>query len=153
MKYGNIFIMILVLALAMNSAAYAADPVSEFTRAEEKIGGLTKHFKESLFRKTEKGLFSVELLIGGKKLSTGQNKIDLVVHDSRDKDMEGADVRVGVLPTVQDASPEEIAEDKGGGLYRINGIRAEERSTELVVKIRKGKKEDIAVFNLSGPTP
>ena len=150
MKYRFI---ILVLALSFSSAAYAADPVSEFTRAEKKVGGLTKHFKESLFSKTEKGLFSVELLIGGKKLTTGENKIDLVIHDSKGTDVEGADVRVGVSPAVQGAATEEIAGDKGGGLYRINGIRAEERSTQLVVKVRKGKAEDIAVFDLSGPKP
>jgi hypothetical protein len=148
-----IILMFLALAFVLETVGYAADPISEFTRAEEKIDGQTKHFRESLFKKTDKGFFTVELLIGGKKLSAGQNKIDLVVHDSRDTDVEGADVRVGIRPAVQDSPLEEFAGDKGGGLYRIEMIRAETRSTELFVKVRKGKKEDIAVFDLTGSKP
>lgn len=65
-----------------------------------KKGVFTKHFNESLFKITEKGLFSVEILYDDKEYKIGKGLVGIVIHDEEDKDVEGATVKI----TVEDLS-------------------------------------------------
>jgi len=113
-------------------------------------GSYTKHYEQSLFKVTEKGLFSVEMIIKEKELKVGVNTLDIIVHDKNDKDVAGAIVTVtpwmpemghGVFekPTVM---------ERGGGLYSIeNIILIMGGRWELRIKITKGDIEDTVTFD------
>ena len=113
-------------------------------------GSYTKHYEQSLFKVTEKGLFSVEMIIKEKELKVGVNTLDIIVHDKNDKDVAGAIVTVtpwmpemghGVFekPTVM---------ERGGRLYSIeNIILIMGGRWELRIKITKGDIEDTVTFD------
>ena len=47
----------------------------------------TKHYEQSLFKVTGKGMFSVEMVVKEHALTTGVNSVDLIIHDKNDKDV------------------------------------------------------------------
>jgi hypothetical protein len=99
---------------------------------------------------TEKGLFSVEMVIKEKDLKVGVNTLDIIVHDKNDKDVVGADI--AVVPWMPEMghgvfeSP--VVKERGGGLYSVdNIILIMGGRWELRVKIRKGAVADTVTFN------
>lgn len=54
----------------------------------------TKYFNKSLFRITEKGEFSTEILLDEKDYKIGKDVIGIVVHDRNDGDVENADIKI-----------------------------------------------------------
>src|SRR3989304_4865505 len=72
---------------------------------ESKRVSLTKLFNESLFKVTEKGSFSVEILMDDKEYRIGKDVIGVVIHDARDKDVEGAEIGI----TLRDDQGQPIA--------------------------------------------
>jgi FtsP/CotA-like multicopper oxidase with cupredoxin domain len=109
-----------------------------------------KHFEGSTLQFTKKGLFGVEMVIPGKRLATGINKLDLIVHDKDHGDIEGATVTVTPwMPEMGHGafSGTEVVE-KGGGLYRVgNIIMIMGGHWEIRVDIKKGDLEDRVVFD------
>jgi len=109
-----------------------------------------KHFEGSTLQFTEKELFGVEMVIPDKRLITGVNEIDLIVHDMEHRDIEGATVTVTPwMPEMGHGafSAPEVTE-KGGGLYTISNIvLVMGGHWELQVDIKKGGLEDRMVFD------
>ncbi len=110
----------------------------------------TKHYDESIFKITEKEIFSIEMIIKGKELKTGVNMLNLIVHDRYDRDVIGLDVVV--IPWMPEmghgVSEKPIVTEKGGGLYSVeNIILIKGGHWELRVKVKKNGVEDTAVFD------
>ncbi len=108
----------------------------------------TKHFRESIFKITEKGLFSVEILMDDKEYSIGKNVIGIVIHDARDEDVEGAELSIVLTDGEgRDISPAPVVREKGGGLYTVANvdIRRAGKWTFRITAKRK-KDEDSATF-------
>ncbi len=84
----------------------------------------TKHYEESISQVTEKGLFSVEMVIKDKELTTGVNSVDIIIHSKRDKDVIGANVKVTPwMPAMGHGVFEEpVITERGGGLYTVDNI-------------------------------
>jgi len=84
----------------------------------------TKHYKESIFQVTKNGLYSVEMVIKDKTLTTGVNAVDIIIHDKHDKDVIGANVKVTPwMPEMGHGVFEEpVITEQGGGLYKVENI-------------------------------
>jgi plastocyanin len=113
-------------------------------------GDFARHFKGSTLQFTEKGEFGVEMMIPDKRLVTGINNIELIIHDRNHRDIEGAAVTVTPwMPEMGHGafSVPEVTE-KGGGLYTINNIvMIMGGHWELRVVIKKDELEDRVVYD------
>ena len=137
-----VIVFILALLIPSVGLAHHTDPPS--------AGSYTKHYEQSLFKVTEKGLFSVEMVIKEKELKVGVNTLDIIVHDKSDKDVASAIVTVTPwMPEMGHGVFEKpVVMERGGGLYSIeNIILIMGGRWELKIKIRKGDMEDSAVFD------
>ena len=109
----------------------------------------TKHFNESLFNITARGLFSVEILMDDKEYNKlGKGVIGLVIHNQLDEDVEGADITItALMPDSQAGAGTPLIKDKGEGLYTVSNFNLrKEGKWELKIGIRKKKLEDSASF-------
>jgi hypothetical protein len=125
---------------------------------------LTQHFGDSLFKPTDRGLFSVEMVIKGGKLvaynvemteeqkAARENVIDIIIHDQMGRDVTGA--TIDVLPWMPESggghstlNPPVITE-KGNGLYRLENLFFHHKGYWVIkISIRKDKVRDSATFN------
>jgi hypothetical protein len=110
----------------------------------------TKHYEQSLFKMTEKGLYSVEMVIKNKDLKVGVNTFDIIVHDKGDKDVAGAEITV--VPWMPDMGhgvfEKPVVKERGGGTYSVeNVILIMEGRWELRLKIKKNNSEDNVAFD------
>jgi len=136
--------IVFLLALLFPSLGFAhhTDPPS--------AGSYTKHYEQSLFKVTEKGLFSVEMVIKEKELKVGVNTLDIIVHDKNDKDVAGAAVTVTPwMPEMGHGVFEQpVVTERGGGLYSIeNIILIMGGRWELRIKIKREDVEDSVTFD------
>jgi hypothetical protein len=60
---GGRYIILIISFLFLLSCAGGKVPLSKFTRIDKKTGNFTKHLDESIFKITEKGMYSVEVLL------------------------------------------------------------------------------------------
>jgi len=114
---------------------------------EEKTGAgkasFTKHFNGSLFMITEKGEFSIEVLLDEKEYKIGKDVIGIVVHDKNDGDVENADIKI----SYKDMKETPVIREKGAGLYVVSNLDIKtEGRWELNITVKKKKKEDAAAF-------
>ena len=139
------FTLLLAGCAANNQMAQQGHEEADHHQAD-----FAKHFESSTLQFTEKGLFGVEMVIPDKRLTTGINKLDLIVHDKDHADIEGATVTVTPwMPEMGHGafSGTEVAE-KGGGLYSVgNIIMIMGGHWEVQVDIKKGDLEDRVVFD------
>ena len=118
------------------------------TDSEGKAGH-TKHYEQSLFKMTEKGLFSVEMVIRDKELKVGVNTLDLIVHDKNDKDVVGAAITVAPwMPEMGHGVFEKpVVRERGGGLYSVdNIILIMGGRWDLRIHVRADGAEDTVTF-------
>jgi len=127
-------------------------PVMGFTAETSQPGTAphTKHYEQSLFKMTEKGLFSVEMVIKGKELKVGVNTLDMIVHDKNDKDVVGAEITV--VPWMPEMGhgvfEKPVVKERGGGLYSVEDIILIMGGRwELRIKIGKGRVQDTVTFD------
>lgn len=109
----------------------------------------TRHFKDSLYSITEKGLFSVEILSDKKELNIARDAAGIIIHDTDDEDVGGASVQVFLHIPAQDQEGSVLlnAADIGSGLYTVKDLDLKrEGPWDIRVKITKGGAEDMAVF-------
>ena len=108
----------------------------------------TKHFNESLFNITDKGLFSVEILLDDREYpKLGKDVIGIVIHDQYDKDVEGAAIKIAAMPEGQAGAIAPIIKDRGDGLYTVSNINLKKSGKwELRIDVRKAEFEDMASF-------
>jgi FtsP/CotA-like multicopper oxidase with cupredoxin domain len=149
LRMVRIAIMFLVLFLAGCTVNNQMQQ-HENAAADHHQTDFAKHFEGSTLQFTEKKMFGVEMVIPNKRLTTGVNEIDLIVHDIKHLDIEGATVRVTPwMPEMGHgafSAPE--VQEKGGGLYTISNIvMVMGGHWELRVDIKKGKMEDRVVFD------
>lgn len=137
-----------VLLLLFPAFFFALSPL--FGMDDTANAGITKHYDESIFKKTEKGFFGVEVMINQKDLKMGVNTIDVIVHDKNDRDVPGAEIEVTPwMPEMgHGATEKSVVTERGGGLYSVgNIIFVMTGHWELRVTVRKGEVEDHAVFD------
>lgn len=126
---------------------YPKIPYTKFKRVDKKVGGFTKHFKESVFKATDQKLYSVEVLLFDGNLKVGVNNFDIVVHDNRDRDVGGA--KLHVVARMPENGLESEPRVKAGvpGLYSIEDLDiGVPGPCELAVTVTHRGKEDRAVF-------
>ena len=141
MKKASILALTLLAVFALfsflNTASAADKPL------------FTKHFSESLFNITEKGLFSVEILMDDKEYpKLGKGVIGLVIHDQADQDVEGAEITItSVMPEGQASTDAPVVKDKGEGLYTVSNLSLKkEGKWELRIGVKKKNQADTASF-------
>ncbi len=109
----------------------------------------TKHFNESLFDITEKAEFSVEILLDEKEYKIGRNVIGIVIHNSRNQDVENASISIDYrnTDTGQSATLGTVVKEKGGGLYTVSNLYLnKEGRWKLTITVRKNSLDDSAAF-------
>jgi hypothetical protein len=109
----------------------------------------TQHYEESLFKITKNRHYSVEMVLKEKVLKLGKNAIDLILHDSKDRDVVGATLTV--TPWMPDmghgVSEKPVVEEKGGGLYKVNNVVISMSGRwELRITVAQDGTEDSTVF-------
>ncbi len=110
----------------------------------------TKHYEQSLFKMTDKGLYSAEIVIKDKELKVGVNSFDIIVHDLNDKDVAGAELKV--VPWMPEMGhgvfEKPVVKERGGGVYSVeNVILIMEGRWDLKLKIKKNDAEDNVTFD------
>ena len=112
----------------------------------------TKHFEDSIFKVTDKELFSVEISPDRKELGVGDDALGIIIHDANDKDVEGAGLEVSVYIPEESSSPKLLyVAEKAGGLYSVKKIDLGRKGQwEIRVKVKKGNMEDSVVFYFPG---
>jgi len=140
-KEAHLFLVILGFCLITASLAHGE------SRESKKVS-LTKHFNESLFKVTEKGLFSIEILMDDKEYKIGKNVIGVVIHDARDKDVEGAEIGITLLDDQgQSIAAAPVVKEKGDGLYAVANVDLRRGGKwELRIRVKKKNNEDSATF-------
>ena len=111
----------------------------------------TKHFQETLFDVTEHAFYSVEVLLDDKEYKIGKNVTGIVIHDSNDEDVKGAELIIvhNNLATGENAPGTLTVVDKGNGLYIVTGLNLQRDGRwELAVIIKKEGVEDRVKFVL-----
>ena len=112
---------------------------------------MTKHYEDTLFETTEKGEFSLEVLLPDEGIEMGFNKIDIIIHDKNDRDITGADILVTPwMPSMDHGVKEKpVVSERGGGLYAVsNLVFSMTGQWEIHVKVVKGDIVDSAVITL-----
>jgi hypothetical protein len=132
--------------MAVFIAASAFFFITVSTAHEAGPDKFTKHFNESLFKITEKGEFSVEILLDEKEYKIGRDVVGIVIHNKHDEDVEGALVSVTIKTPDNTIESPSVKEDRGG-LYLMSakGFKRGDKF-ELKIIIKKKKIEDSAVF-------
>ena len=123
-------IVVCLMLLLAGCAAGNQMQQPEHGAADHHQVDFAKHFEGSTLLFTEKGLFGVEMVTPEKRLSTGVNSLDFVVHDKAHGDIEGATVKVTPwMPEMGHGAftAPEVTE-KGGGLYSISNINGHGRA-------------------------
>lgn len=108
----------------------------------------TKHFNESLFNITDKGTFSVEILLDDREYKIGKDVVGIVIHNRYDEDVEGAAIKIlSLMPEGQISTDSPVVKDKGKGLYIVSSLNlTKEGKWELKMSIKKEKVEDSTSF-------
>ena len=140
MKRAAIFMLITVVVSTFICFGYIAN-ASDNPK-------FTKHFNESLFNITEKGLFSVEILMDDREYpKLGKDVIGLVIHNAGDKDVDGATIKMTAAPEGQAWTDVPVIKDKGDGLYTVSNINLKKGGKwELRIGVKKALFEDSASF-------
>ncbi len=146
MKKVGLFPLILGL---MMLAGYAT---SETAHGEgEAHAPMTKHYGDTLFKVTDDGEYSVEVLLPDQKVEMGVNKVDIIIHDKNDRDVAGADITVTPwMPSMDHGVMEKpVINEKGGGLYSVtNVVFSMTGEWELRLRISVGSTTDTVAIAL-----
>ena len=146
MKKVGLFPLILGLIML---AGYAT---SETAHGEgEAHAPMTKHYGDTLFKVTDDGEFSVEVLLPDQKVEMGVNKVDIIIHDRNDRDVAGADITVTPwMPSMDHGVMEKpVINEKGGGLYSVtNVVFSMTGEWELRLRISVGSTTDTVAIAL-----
>jgi len=101
-------------------------------------------------RKTNRGLFTLDIAIPANGLTTGSNKLDITVRDKTGREVEGA--KLTVVPWLTDKNhgvwEKPVITERGGGKYLADNVTiAMTGQWELKITVAKGGQEDRAVFS------
>jgi hypothetical protein len=148
MRKGLTVVLVLVL-MGWTGSAFALHQMDMGDMpAEGKVhqhAPMTQHYEDSIFKVTDNGDFSVEVLFPDKKVEMGVNRVDLIVHNREDKDVAGATITVTPwMPSMGHGVMEKpVVREKGGGLYNVsNVVFSMTGDWELRLEISSGKATD-----------
>ncbi len=138
------FILVFLLAFFSPVVAFAVHTDHSETAQH------TKHYEQSLFKMTDSGLYSIEMVLKDKDMKVGVNTFDVIVHDKNNKDV--ADAEIQIVPWMPDmghgVSEKPVVKERGGGLYSVdNVVLIMEGRWELRLKIKKNNAEDKVAFD------
>ena len=110
-------------------------------------GDFTRHYENSLFKKTEAGAYSVEMMIKDKMFDVGVNAADIIIHDRNDKEVVGADITF--TPWMPEMGHGVFTApgitERGGGLYRVEDVTLVMGGFwEMRIEIEKDNVKDIS---------
>jgi hypothetical protein len=145
MKKTLFFFILSIILFSLGLTTISAD-----TEQKEHSDKLTKHYKNSIFKLTDKGFYSVEMVLKSGALKKGKNNIDIIVHDAEDHDVIGANIKVTPrMPGMEHGVGEEpTVIERGGGLYSIENINLTMGGHwELIIIISKNSITDTATFD------
>jgi hypothetical protein len=114
---------------------------------------MTQHYEDSIFKVTENGEFSVEVLLPDKKVEMGVNRVDLIIHNREDQDVAGARITVEPwMPSMGHGVMERpVVNEKGGGLYNVsNVIFSMTGDWELRIEITSESTTDTVKIHMPG---
>jgi len=137
-------ILLVIFAMLFPFVAFATNSGQSETAQH------TKHYEQSLFKMTEHGLYSVEMVIKDKDLKVGVNSFDIIVHDKNDKDVPGAEITVAPwMPEMGHGVFEKpVVKERGGGAYSGGDvILIMEGHWQLRLKIKRNNIEDNVTFD------
>lgn len=106
---------------------------------------MTQHYEGSIFKVTESGEFSVEVLLPDEKVEMGVNRVDLIIHNKYDQDVTSARITVTPwMPSMGHGVMEKpVLNEKGGGLYNVtNVVFSMTGDWELRLEITSGSTTD-----------
>lgn len=143
-------ILPVVLAIALAVGCAPAAKKAEGQGPESETAQPTRHYGESVFKLTAKELFGIEMLVKGGELEVGGNSLDLILHDSQDRDVVGA--QIDVVPWMPDmghgVKAKPTVKDMGGGLYRVSDLVITMGGRwQLRVKVEAQGMADEAIFD------
>lgn len=138
-NYLLLFAVLISLAVFYDSGAHEI-------HASEGKKLFTKHFDRTLFEITTQGRFSIEILLDDSEYPIGKNVIGVVIHNDRDEDVAGADIRF-TLRNDQQSIPEPAIVDKNNGLYIVSGLDLrKDHPFSLLLSVTKNDVHDTAQF-------
>lgn len=85
---------------------------------------MVQHIKGSIFKATDHGYYTAEMVMKPSRPRVGTNMARLIIHDYEGRDIPGLRIKVlPVLPSKNLISPRKpVVEDAGQGLYIIKNI-------------------------------
>ncbi len=140
-----------ILSVAVNAYAIHPASVEKEEKKSEMHSAATKHYEGSLYTMMDSGEFGVEIILPDGGLEMGVNRIDLIIHDKRDKDVAGAEITVTPwMPAMKHGVSETpTVQERGGGLYVVEDLTLTMTGKwELRLKVAKGGAEDTVVIDL-----
>jgi len=146
MRKAGLFIFMLGLVIWVGCAT---------TQNSPNDGGahdpLTKHYGDTLFKITDNSKYGVEILLPDQKVEMGVNKIDLIIHDMKDRDVTGARITVTPwMPSMEHGVSEKpLINERADGLYSVaNVVFSMTGNWELRVRITEGSSTDTVTIAL-----
>jgi protein SCO1/2 len=100
-------------------------------------------------RITDKGLFSVSIVIEGRELLKGANSVGVVINDKQGRPVDGAEINaVPWLPVdSHGVSEKPVVTKMGNGKYLMDNLVLDRNGMwDLKVSVRSGAQEDRALF-------
>ena len=146
MKKAGLFTFILGLVIWAGCAT---------TQTAHDDGGahapLTKHYVDTLFKVTDNGKYGVEILLPDQKVEMGVNKVDLLIHDMKDRDVTGARITVTPwMPSMKHGVLEKpLINERADGLYSVaNVVFSMTGNWELRIRITEESTTDTVTIAL-----
>jgi hypothetical protein len=109
----------------------------------------TKHFQQTLFDITTHADYSVEILLDDKEYPIGKDVIGVIIHNSHDEDVKGADLTIiqKELTTGENVPLKLAVTDKHNGLYIVSGLDLKRKGKwELLITVNKDGVQDSVAF-------
>lgn len=112
---------------------------------------MVQHIKGSVFKATDSGYYTAELVMKPKQPLVGANKAQLIIHDYEATDIPGLKISVTPYLPAKGIQSKETpkVKDAGRGLYLIENIHFPESGNwELKLSIKGPYKDDTVVLAL-----
>jgi hypothetical protein len=117
----------------------------------KKTPEMVQHIKGSIFKATERGYYTAELVMKPKQPVVGKNKGSLIIHDYEANDTPGLKIEIIPRMTGSEVTSQEkpVIKDAGRGLYLIENIDLHSPGMwELWMRISETRMSDVVTLPL-----